>query len=1046
MPPLTYSQHEDDPLDIQFDPFGRENPRPVLAQAHLQFHVQTHEPHPREIYHQGKQEPAILSREEYLRRYHEYKERKQQQRLLKQEHEQFRQSQVKVKQEKLNGEQVVHNIVIKARVRQYHPVYFRNLSDLLTTTQDLFPGRPEKAKQFLAMMNSCTPTRDLRPEVEGLFRTAPEVVQYFDESMSEINRWRFPQPQLQQPLSNLPPFNTRRPELPGGGHSDNYVVHSAVRSKNTLPQPQGSNQPRRQDLQKLLKLPEINFSPDQRKGTPFAMSCRLLEHQKVGLTWLIKQEEDRAKLGGILADTMGLGKTIQALALILARPSRSGPKTTLIVAPPALLQQWEREIQKKVKPQYKLSTFIFHGPKAKRGMTAAKLLTYDVVLTTYDTITYEYGYRNSKPRIILGHDTVFYRVILDEAHKIKNRAGVGSTAVARIKSRYRLCMTGTPFMNSAEEIYPLVRFLRIRPYDAWDAYNRDIHKPIKSGREDAYVAAMGQLQKLLRNITLRRTKTSMLDGKPIIELPELVIKIVSTEFDTEQGHFYTALEQRQQLKVNEFTKTGTLMRRYTYILVLLLRLRQACCHPHLIKDFGIPEGAKLSAEEMRQLALKLEDGVVKRIKGQTTFECPFCNEVTNEPLIISPCGHTVCTGCFSAIVESAESHADSYIPCPQQSCDSEIDPERVICHCFFMEAHKSEDCESDDSDDDDSDVDSDGFESLPDDSEEVDARGKPKGFITFDDEKEGFDSDDSLSPCEEICRRAAEKKSIDKGKPAGSNKLKTGRDLMSDEDYSPEKGVSDSKGKRKRPSGKNTQGAGKKKTKKNNGASKKSRKGKTQSMSLAELKKASSTNAAAKEKYLKKLRKEYVPSAKITKTMEILGDIRRHEPQEKTLVFSLWTSFLDLLEIPMQDQGFKYARYDGSMRQTDRDAVVQKFMDTADVKVMLVSLSAGNAGLNLTAATHIIILEPFWNPFIEEQAIDRAHRIGQKKKVTVYRVLIAGTVEDRICQLQEAKRQLVHHALGEGGAKAAGGLTNTQLMGLLGVKQSDPPALVTGEL
>ncbi|OTA95466.1 hypothetical protein M434DRAFT_28790 [Hypoxylon sp. CO27-5] len=1017
MPPLTYSHNEDDPLNTQIDPFGQENRQPVLAQP--QFHGQTHEPHPREVYHQIKQEPVVYSREELTRLYHEYKERKRQQQLalVKREHQQLPQSQVRVKQEKLDGGQLIRNIIIKAR--------------------DRYPGRPEKAKQFLAMMNSATPTREILPFVVDLFGTAPELAQDFQTSMREIDEWRFPQPQpLPQPhqhLSNLPSSTTRRPDLPGGGHNGDYVVHDVMRNDNTFPQPQISSQPQRQDLQKALKLPEIEFSPDQRKNTPAAMSCKLLEHQKVGLTWLIKQEEDRTKMGGILADTMGLGKTIQALALILERPSRSGPKTTLIVAPPALLQQWEREIQKRVKSRFKLSTLIFHGQKAKRGMTAAKLLTYDVVLTTYDTITYEYGHRNGKPRIILGNDTIFYRVILDEAHKIKNRAGVGSMAVSKIKSTYRLCMTGTPFMNSTEEIYPLVRFLRIEPYNTWEVYNRIIHKPIKSGRGGSYDNAMRELQKLLRNITLRRTKTSTLDGKPIIELPELVIVTVSVEFNKEQQDFYTALERRQQLKVNEFTKAGTLTRRYTYIFVLLLRLRQACCHPHLIKDFGIPEGAKLSAEEMRKYALKLKKEVVEGIKDKTEFKCPFCEQFTDDPLIISPCGHTVCTVCFSAIIENGESHTDGCVPCPQEYCDSQIHSESVICHCFFMEAHKPKDFESDDDD-------SDGFESIPDDSDEVDARGNLKGFIASDDEDEEFDSDDSLSPCEEICRRAALKNSMGGEKPAASNNRKSRRDSISDFDYSPKKEASDSKSKRKLPVGKNTQGASKK-TKKNNGTSKKLSKGKKkQFMSLAELKKASSTNAAAKEKYLQQLRKDYVPSAKINKAMEILDDIRSNNPQEKTLVFSLWTSFLDILEIPMQDQGFRYARYDGSMRQTDRDAVVQNFMDKPDVKVLLISLMAGNAGLNLTAASRVIILEPFWNPFIEQQAIDRVHRIGQKKKVTVYRLLIAETVEDRICRMQDGKLQLVDDALGEGTGKAASGLTQTQLMGLMGLSSQTLPA------
>lgn len=83
---------------------------------------------------------------------------------------------------------------------------------------------------------------------------------------------------------------------------------------------------------------------------------------------------------------------------------------------------------------------------------------------------------------------------------------------------------------------------------------------------------------------------------------------------------------------------------------------------------------------------------------------------------------------------------------------------------------------------------------------------------------------------------------------------------------------------------------------------------------------------------------------------------------------------------------------------------------------MLVSLKAGNSGLNLVAASHVIIFDPFWNPYVEDQAIDRAHRIGQTKEVFVHRLLIEQTVEDRIIELQEQKRELIGGALDEGGS------------------------------
>ena len=94
---------------------------------------------------------------------------------------------------------------------------------------------------------------------------------------------------------------------------------------------------------------------------------------------------------------------------------------------------------------------------------------------------------------------------------------------------------------------------------------------------------------------------------------------------------------------------------------------------------------------------------------------------------------------------------------------------------------------------------------------------------------------------------------------------------------------------------------------------------------------------------------------------------------------------------------------------------------------MLISLKAGNAGLNLVAASQVIILDPFWNPYIEMQAVDRAHHIGQQNKVEVHRILIEGTVEDRIIELQNQKRNLVESALDENASKSMGRLDIRQL-------------------
>lgn len=902
---------------------------------------------------------------------------------------------------------------------------------------------------------------------------------------------------------------------------------------------------------------------------------------------------------------MGLGKTIEALALILAhRAPESDPKTTLIIAPLALLKQWDREIASKVKPAHKLSTFIYHG-REKTTRRATRLFEYDIVITTYETVSSEYAkfaYEHKRDSRLFGDTRMFHRIILDEAHKIKNRRAQCSIAVAQLNAKYRLCMTGTPFMNNTAEIYSLIRFLHIKPYDYWPRFSEDIASPLRGWNEDEHAAAMRKLQALFRSITLRRTKDSYLDGQPIIKLPELSTAPTAAVFNEDQQAFYDALEHKQQIRLNKYIKDGNLSKVYTFILVLLLRLRQACCHPFLIKNHGIPDEAQLDGKQMMQLAMRLQQGVVDRTLSKSAFQCPLCDESAETPIIIYPCGHDICSGCFSSMMQVAlearknggQSHlfvsgeADMDTVCPHEGCDSEIDPKKIICHNYFLDAHSpeggSQNSERDSSDDEETDccsldgdsdtesVDDDDLkdfivsdpeegtemdskedegdenmdegsglnvrscitrsptpdpfwknsnemeaekddkseregakeEKMSDDTEtqegheeameagavkgenasdgkgkEVNLRSNCKGasnpFIDSDTELDQtsaergspFAQEDPVAETDQSTtvakddiwagvlaryRKAKEAKTTEDSDSDDSSLLSLG-DLNSKPKSKPkpkpsvtQAGSSTQRAtKRKRPAGEKAVQAPAKRFKKGKEVEaareptrphrKHNTKGKDKGkiMTLGQLRKDASSNKAAKAKYFARLRKDYESSAKVEVTLSLLRSIRKGKPAEKTLVFSLWTSFLDILEIPLQDEGFRYLRYDGGMTFTERDDNVKAFSEDPSVKILLVSLMAGNAGLNLTAASQVIVLEPFWNPFVEDQAVDRAHRIGQKRAVDVHKVLVAGTVEDRILSLQEKKRRLVNAALSEEGAQGAARLSIGELRGLFGI-------------
>ena len=454
-----------------------------------------------------------------------------------------------------------------------------------------------------------------------------------------------------------------------------------------------------------------------------------------------------------------------------------------------------------------------------------------------------------------------------------------------------------------------------------------------SDSED-YKRAMQQLQALLKAILLRRTKTSKIDGKSILALPPRTVEITHAVFNEDEQKFYDGLETKTQIQFNRYMEAGSVGRNYSSILVLLLRLRQACCHPHLIKDFAVKVNTTEQGIDMIANAKLFGSVVVQRLKENETEECPICMDAVENAIVFYPCGHGTCSECFARISDPSAGLANGIensveVKCP--NCRTKVETKKITDTASFRKVHVTGETEepgpvekADESDDDDSESDN------------------MADFVVDDDE-------------DPYATRERKKKSKGKGKGKASDKLRR---------------------------------------------------------TLAALKKESTKNAKAKQKYLRRLAKAWIPSAKTEKTMEVLSQIQAEG--EKTIVFSQFTSLLDLLEVPIAEQGWGYKRYDGSMKPVERNQAVLDFSEeNSNCQILLVSLKAGNSGLNLVAASRVIIFDPFWNPYIEEQAIDRAHRLGQMRPVIVHRILVENTVEDRIIQLQEKKRKLIEGALDE---------------------------------
>lgn len=584
------------------------------------------------------------------------------------------------------------------------------------------------------------------------------------------------------------------------------------------------------------------------------LKVKLMPHQIQGVKWMREKESKPSQKGiepkgGILADDMGLGKTVQTIALLLTRlpPSaeerkkardtdakeKEPGKATLVVAPLALIKQWESEIQTKVESTNRLSTCVYHGPS--RSKDAKKLHKYDVVITAYGTLCSEFsGNPDDTPEsgCFSNH---WYRVILDEAHTIKNRNAKTTQAACALNADHRWCLTGTPLQNNLDELQSLIHFLRIKPYDHFPTWSDQIMRPMNNGRGGLVIE---RLRVYLQAIMKRRTKDVLKkslkkqgDTGNEFRMVNREVKNVEAEFTVEESLFYGRLERRMDVSLDRMMESESKIN-YANALVLLLRLRQACNHPGLVnielskdKDNMDTKTSFSSDAPVGSQIGNVED--IADLLGKMTVETKLCD-----------------------------------------ICQTSIDRERATTG-----AVRCVSCE-----------------------------------------------EDTLT-----------------------------NELM------------------------------------------------------------------------------HKDSTKIRHLRRILKD---ESPAHKFIVFSFFTSMLAKLEKSLDADHIGYVRYYGAMPNDHRERSLNKLRSDPDTRVLLCSLKAGALGLNLTAASRVVILEPFWNPFVEEQAIDRVHRINQTVDVKVYKLVVKGTVEERIVTLQERKRELANAVI-EGKA-GAGKLTMNDMMALFG--------------
>ncbi|KAG8365487.1 hypothetical protein BUALT_Bualt18G0109900 [Buddleja alternifolia] len=735
------------------------------------------------------------------------------------------------------------------------------------------------------------------------------------------------------------------------------------------------------DERVIFRVALQDLSQPKSEATPpdGALAVPLLKHQRIALSWMVNKETKSACCsGGILADDQGLGKTISTIALILKErsPSSKAPKAneeqgetetlnldedddgaletyhvkgggqprqvngyhiiggkkcvqakgrpsggTLIVCPTSVLRQWSDELHNKVTSEANLSVLVYHG--SNRTKDPLELAKYDVVVTTYAIVSMEVP---KQPVVDENDDKVgtpfkdfsssrkrerksstskkkkneidnelletisgplakvgWFRVVLDEAQSIKNHRTQAARACWGLRAKRRWCLSGTPIQNAIDDLYSYFRFLRHEPYAVFKVFREQLKVPIHRNPKNGYK----KLQAVLKTIMLRRTKGSRIDGEPIINIPPKTIELKKVDFSEEEREFYCRLEADSQAQFAEYAAAGTVKQNYVNILLMLLRLRQACDHPLLVKGFNSNSRMTSCIEMAKKLSREKQHFLLNCLEASLAI-CGICRDPP-EDAVVTVCGHVFCNQCISEHIIGDDTQ------CPTKNCKTHIN-----MSCVFSIATLR---------------------------------------IALSDnpsiENTANCSDSELAQISEPYLQ----------RPEDSSKIRAALNIL---------------------------------------------------LSLSKPHDcASSTNSSENS--------DMISDSK--NSVRVVG--------EKAIVFSQWTRMLDLLEACLKNSSIQYRRLDGTMPVAARDRAVKDFNTLPQVTVMIMSLKAASLGLNMVAASSVLLLDLWWNPTTEDQAIDRAHRIGQTRPVSVFRLTVKDTVEDRILALQQRKRRMVASAFGE---------------------------------
>ncbi|KLO20367.1 hypothetical protein SCHPADRAFT_897662 [Schizopora paradoxa] len=660
--------------------------------------------------------------------------------------------------------------------------------------------------------------------------------------------------------------------------------------------------------------------------------------------------------GALCADSMGLGKTLTMIALILATKSDISVEysnATLIVVPLSIMSNWETQIKEHCQKDA-ISSYVYYG--TGRSIDTDQLKKYDVVITTYQVVTKEHENAmkaggpvstqgpSKKQKKNLGLFGVLWkRVILDEGHQIRNPKTKMAKAVCALEADRRWILSGTPIINSPTDLGSMLKFLRIcQPLDNEDFFKRMLIRPLKN----ADPAGAELLRALMNQICIRRTKEMQdSNGNHLVPLPPVEITMIPVQLDDKTRELYDTIEQLSKERVESFMAAHGGVTIPTNVLSLLTRLRQITLHPGLIPANYIEQLQSAGDEDKAQPAIKLTPQDIVRLQAhlaqaiEDNEECPICFGVINEPRITT-CSHIFCLPCITEVIARDPK-------CPMDR--------RQITMADLVEP-----------------------------APPMDATQAP---IPMDDE----DEDDDL--------RSGSSPKIDQLVNLLQLTPATEKSLVFSQFTSFLDKIADVLDK--------------------NGISYVRFDGKMSAKRRQEVLQQFSTplqkedsQAAHPSAPSQRTRRGSRKPAMILDDDDF-NDNDRDDGEFQADNDESDDSFLD-----DEDDDLPWAKKKGKGKGKAKAKKTNLTADSsfgrsslgANPKVLLISLKAGALGLNLTVANNVYLMDPWWQEGIESQAIDRCNRIGQKKPVHVYQLIAENTVESKVLDIQKKKNNLISEA------------------------------------